>query len=244
MKKIVKRIVIAVVAVSLVVGIVVGGGYLVELSNTRAQLEAAEREALMEQRIQNIIADADAEKQSLLAQIDELMTEEVVVFDAAPIKEQILEIGELATVTYCYTNVGTVDSVKQFSFVDWNVPFSQKEIVISMDGVLKVGIDVTKVDIVTDETTKTITVTIPEAAILSNELDEESMIVHVEDEQIFSNITLADSSSVRVEIKSKAEEKALEHGLLDEARTKAGEIVRNLIVAVPSVKDTYTIIIR
>ena len=134
MKKIIKRIIIAVVAVSLVAGIVVGGGYLAQLSNTRAQLEAAEREALMEQRIQDIIADADAEKQSLLAQIDELMTEEVVVFDAAPIKEQILEIGELATVTYCYTNVGTVDSVKQFSFVDWNVPFSQKEIVISMDG--------------------------------------------------------------------------------------------------------------
>ena len=113
-----------------------------------------------------------------------------------------------------------------------------------MDGVLKVGIDVTKVDIVTDEATKTITITIPEATILSNELDEESMIVHVEEEQLFSNITLADSSSVRIEIKSKAEERALEQGLLEEARTKAGEIVRNLIVAVPSVKDTYTIIVR
>lgn len=244
MKKTIKRIITAVVAISLVVGIVVGGGYLVQLTEARAQLEAQEREALMEQRIQDIIADADAEKQSLLAQIDELMTEEVVVFDAAPIKEQILEIGELATVTYCYTNVGTVDSVKQFSFVGWNVPFSEKEIVVSMDGVLKVGIDVTKVDIVTDEATKTITITIPEATILSNELDEKSMIVHVEDEQLFSNITLADSSSVRIEIKSKAEERALEQGLLEEARTKASEIVRNLIVAVPSVKDTYTIIVR
>ena len=160
MKKTIKRIITAVVAISLVAGVVVGGGYLVQLTEARAQLEAQEREALMEQRIQDIIADADAEKQSLLAQIDELMTEEVVVFDAAPIKEQILEIGELATVTYCYTNVGTVDSVKQFSFVDWNVPFSEKEIVVSMDGVLKVGIDVTKVDIVTDEATKTITITI------------------------------------------------------------------------------------
>ena len=244
MKKTIKRIITAVVAISLVAGIVVGGGYLVQLTEARAQLEAQEREALMEQRIQDIIADADAEKQSLLDQIDELMTEEVVVFDAAPIKEQILEIGELATVTYCYTNVGTVDSVKQFSFVDWNVPFSEKEIVVSMDGVLKVGIDVTKVDIVTDEATKTITITIPEATILSNELDEKSMIVHVEDEQLFSNITLADSSSVRIEIKSKAEERALEQGLLEEARTKAGEIVRNLIVAVPSVKDTYTTIVR
>lgn len=244
MKKTIKRIITAVVAISLVVGIVVGGGYLVQLTEARAQLEAQEREALMEQRIQDIIADADAEKQSLLDQIDELMTEEVIVFDAAPIKEQILEIGELATVTYCYTNVGTVDSVKQFSFVGWNVPFSEKEIVVSMDGVLKVGIDVTKVDIVTDEATKTITITIPEATILSNELDEKSMIVHVEDEQLFSNITLADSSSVRIEIKSKAEERALEQGLLEEARTKASEIVRNLIVAVPSVKDTYTIIVR
>ena len=112
MKKTIKRIITAVVAICLVASIAVGGIYLVQLTEARAQLEAQEREALMEQRIQDIIAGADAEKQSLLAKIDELMTEEVVVFDAAPIKEQILEIGELATVTYCYTNVGTVDSVK------------------------------------------------------------------------------------------------------------------------------------
>lgn len=245
MKKIVKAIIIVVViAIIASAGIFFGKEYFTKLSDANAQLEAAEREALMEQRIQDIIAESDAEKQDLLDKIDELLSEEVSSFDAGSLQEQIFEIGELASVSYYYTNVGTLDSVKQFNLVDWNVPLSQKEIVISMDGVLKIGVDVTAIDIEADEDSKTITATIPEATILSNELDEDSMIVHVEDSQLFSDITLEDSSSVRNEIKRKAEEKALEHGLLDEARAKAGEIVRNLIVAAPSVEEAYTVIIR
>lgn len=242
MKNVVK--IIAIVVAVAVIGIASGYVCSTQLSDANVRLEEAEREALMEQRIQDIIAESDAEKQSLLEQIDELLSEETAVFDAGSLKEQINEIGELASVTYYYTNVGTLDSVKQFNFVDWNIPLSQKEIVISMDGVLKVGIDVTAIDIVTDEEAKTITATIPEAMILSNELDEDSLIVHVENEQIFSNVTLEDSSSVRNEIKEKAEEKAIEHGLLDEARAKASEIVRSLIAATPSVEEAYTIIIR
>ncbi len=241
MKKIIKRTVAVIAAICLVLGAAFIGLIVCEESNARVEAAAKEREALLEQRIRDIMATDETEKQSLCARIDELLAEEVVVFDAAPIREQILDIGELSSVTYCYTNVGTVDSEKHFKVVDWKIPFSSKKIVVSMDGILKVGIDVTKVRIDTDEATKTITVTIPNATILSNELDENSLVVHVEDDQLFSDITLADSSSVRNEIKSKAEAKALASGLLDDACEKAGRYIRSIIEAVPSVKDTYTI---
>lgn len=235
----IKRKMMTVVIAVLVVVAAVGAGYFCGLYKDRA-----ERDALMEQRIQEIQNTNAKEKQSLLDRIDQLIAGEVAVFDAAPIQEQILEMGELATVTYAYTNVGTVDSEKHFNFVDLKIPFSGKEIVISMDGVLKVGIDVTKVEILTDEPGKTITVIIPEATILSNELDEDSLVVHVEKEGWLNGITLADGSAVRSEIKRKAEEKAVAHGLLKQARENAGEVVCNLIEAVPHIKDTYTIIVK
>ena len=247
MKKIAAVFFVAVVLAAAAFGL----WFFWQRSIQQVQTEAQEREALMEQRIQDIINESATEKNGLLSKIESLnqqiadmLVEEDVVFDAEPIKEQILEIGELATVTYCYTNVGTLDSTKQIKGIGWTVPFSKKTIVVSMDGSLKAGIDVNKVSIKTDEATKTITVTIPKATILSNELDETSLVVHVEDEKLFSNITLEDGSSVRSEIKSKAEAKAIEYGLLDEARNKAGDIIRNLIEAVPYVKDTYKIVIK
>ena len=113
-----------------------------------------------------------------------------------------------------------------------------------MDGIIKAGVNAELIEIVTNEITKTITITIPEATIHSNEPDEESMIVYTEEEGLFNNLTLADGSSIRIEIKNKAEQNALENGILEQARENAGEFVKCLIEAIPSIKDTYTIEIR
>ena len=202
------------------------------------------QEALMSQRIQDIqeqLASSEEEKEGLLQRIDEMLAVETPVFDSAAIAEEILEIGELATVEYRYTNVGTIDSVKTFSFVSWTVPFSGKTAVVTMDGAIKVGIDVSQVSVSSDEVTKTISVTLPGATVLSNELFEETMAVYVEEDSLFSDITLDDSSSIRTEIKDKALQNAIDNGLLDQAREKAEEIIRYLIEAVPGVKGTYTI---
>lgn len=229
---------------------VIAGGYLWHISEVNAVrknlLDEQAQAALMAQRVQDIQNQLNyekEEKQSLLSQIDDLLTEEVAVFDAASIHEQIMDIGELGTVEYCYTHAGTVDAVKHFSNTGWKVPFSSKTAIVTMDGIITVGVDVTQIEIATDEATKTITVTIPEAAILSNELLEETMMVYEEKESLFSNITLADNSALRMDIKNNAAQKAIDGGLLEQAREKAGGIVRCLIEAVPAVKGTYTIVV-
>ncbi len=247
MTKMIKRVFI----IALVSAIAVAGFYwwhTSEMSSLSRQLqdEQARRE-LINQRIQEIqesLASSESEKESLLERIDTLLTEEAVVFDAEAILEEIQEIGELATMEYRFTNVGTIDAVDKFRFVDWNVPFSRKTAVVTMDGVTKVGIDVSEVSITVDEDRKTIFVQIPEARILSTELFEDSLVAYIEEESLFSNITLEDSSSLRDEIKSKAEQSALDSGLLTQAHDQAGVIIRCLIEAVPSIKETYTIVIR
>ena len=67
------------------------------------------------------------------------------------------------------------------------------------------------------------------------------MTVYNEEEGVFNKITLEDGSLVRIDIKNKAKENALRNGLLEQARENAGEFVKCLIEAVPSIKDTYTI---
>ena len=237
--------------VILVIAVIVAGFYMwhrSEMDSLGQQLleEQASRD-LMDQRIQDIqekLNISESENDSLLEKLEASLAEEEVVFDSEAIMEEIREIGELATMEYRFTNVGTIDSVKKFSFVDWNVPFSRKTAVISMDGVVKVGIDVAEVDLVVDEASKTISIKLPEARILSTELFEDSMTPYIEEESLLSNITLEDNSSLREEIKTKAENNAVGSGLLIQARNQAGMLIRYLIEAVPGIKDTYTIVIQ
>lgn len=166
------------------------------------------------------------------------------MFDSDALMEEIKGIGELAVVEYHYTNVGTLDAHDLFMQTNWEVPFSRKSAVVTMDGVLKAGVDVSKVRITADEDVKSIIVSLPKAAILSNELLEDSMQVYIEEESLFSNVTLEDSSALRKEIKFKAEKNALDHDLLRQAQEQAGDLIRSLIEAMPSVKETYSVAVR
>lgn len=206
-----------------------------------------EQEQLLNQRISDIQAKLDSsesQNQSLLEQIDNMLTKEEFVFDAGTIREEIKGIGELATLEYRYTNVATLDASKKLFDTDFILPGTSKTAIIIMDGVLKAGINVEKISIRSDESTKTITVVLPSASILSNELDEDSMQVYDETNGIFNPISLEDSRNLRNEIKNKAESKAIDNGVLIDAEQKAAQIIRCIIESVPGVKDTYTITFR
>lgn len=248
MKKRFRRIAIIISVITAVTAVAVGFSFW---HNHEMNTAKQSQEALMAQRIQDIQNAENSEKSSLRDkianlenQVKTLLVEEVVVFDAAPIEEEILRIGEFATEAYSHTTIGTLDTVEYFKHLGWKIPGSQKTALVEMDGVIKVGIDVTKINIDTNEVTKTITVQIPEAMILSNELFEDTMIVHMEEEGIFSDITLEDSSALHAQIKEKAQQKVLSSNLFEQAQTEAGQYVRGLIEAVPQVKDTYTIVVR
>lgn len=219
-----------------------------EMNKLEQQItEEQAQKALMDQRIAEITGDletAESDKQTLLDRIDELIAEEVVVFDAATVQEEIQEIGEMATVEYHYTNASTLDSSKKFWFTNWNLPLTTKTAVITMDGVLKAGVEIKSIEITSDEISKTITVKIPEAKILSNELDEDSLQVYDEKSGLFNELTLSDSSELRTELKTEAEEKALQNGLLEQAETNAKTIIRSIIEATPSIKENYTIVFK
>ena len=145
MKKKIKRIAVIAAAVLLAAGsIALYGLHRHQMKALRNDLTLEyEKEKHMEERIEAIRKERDSlngEKQAqsdtikdqsdkieeleqkakeMADQIDELLTEEVTVFDAGAVMEEIQNISELATVEYRYTNVGTLDASKKFSFIDW-----------------------------------------------------------------------------------------------------------------------------
>ena len=249
MKQKIKRIAAASVCVLVLAGVIGAYGWHRHQMNTlQTELIAEyEKEKRLEDRIAAIRAENDSlgqqnqaqsgeisslnqtiddlekEAKEMAAKIDDLLTEEVTVFDAGAITEEIRNISELATVEYRYTNVGTLDSAKTFSFIDWKVPFSDKVAIVTMDGTIKAGTD------------------LAQATVTCNELFEQSFKVYEEKDSVWNPITLDESNELRVQIKDKARINAINNGVLDEADTRAKQLIQKLIESMPDIKGKYKI---
>lgn len=137
------------------------------------------------------------------------------------------DIGELATQAGYYTNVQSVTGAREVW--GWQVPFTQSRYIFSYDGVIKAGVDFGAVEWHVNELTKKITVHLPEVAILSNEIDENSLMVYDETKNVFTPLSLDDVSQSRIEMKKEAEASAVKNGLLENARTNAEMLIRGFL---------------
>ena len=143
---------------------------------------------------------------------------ETAKIDTVVLQNQLSEIRELATVTYAYTNMAQFESSNDFYGV--KIPFTTKSFILTYDG----------------------TITLPEAEILSHEIDEDSMEVFDEKTSIFNPFTVEDFTSFQSDQKAAMEENALSRGLLAEARAKAVSSVEQLFAA--ALPDTYTVTVQ
>ena len=152
---------------------------------------------------------------------------ETAKIDTVVLQNQLSEIRELATVTYAYTNMAQFESSNDFYGV--KIPFTTKA-----------GVDLDGAEVSVSGTT--VTITLPEAEILSHEIDEDSMEVFDEKTSIFNPFTVEDFTSFQSDQKAAMEENALSRGLLAEARAKAVSSVEQLFAA--ALPDTYTVTVQ
>ena len=148
------------------------------------------------------------------------------------LSQQIQSISELATVEYSYTNMGKFEN--QATFYGWKVPFTTKSFIVSYDGKIKAGIDMTQADIKVKN--NTISIQLPKAKILSHEIDEKSIEVFDETKNIFNQISISDYNQFAIDQKEKMEDSVKEKGLLEEAQTKAESVIKTFITT--TYKDT------
>ena len=154
---------------------------------------------------------------------------------AVVLEGRLAEVRELAGVTYAYTNMAQFQSSNEF--YGMKLPFTTKKFILTYDGVIKAGVDL-KQAAVTVEGTE-VTVNLPNARILSHELDEDSVEVFDEKTSIFNPFTIEDFTAFQADQKAAMEERALERGLLEEAQLQAENSIRALLA--PVVPDSYTL---
>lgn len=166
--------------------------------------------------------------------------EEPTAITSDLLSQQIQSISELASVQYNYTNMGKFEN--QATFYGWKVPFTTKSFILSYDGKIKAGIDMSLVEV--HMSGKNINISIPETKILSHEIDEKSIEVFDETKNIFNQISITDYNQFAIDQKESMENKAKEKGLLEEAQNKAQETIKTFVESMCSSDDEYKIEIK
>lgn len=145
--------------------------------------------------------------------------------DSVTLEQAVAEIQELAAIEYNYTNMGKFENSKEF--YGYVIPFTTSKFIISYDGTIKAGIELSKISISVDD--KQILVKLPNAEILSHEIDYDSLQIVDETYSIFNPLILTDYNQFYQDQSKVMEEKAIKKGLLDQAGQHAGSVVRALI---------------
>lgn len=165
-------------------------------------------------------------------------TDEVKELSAVVLENQMMEMSELVSVTYAYTNMARYESTKEFYGV--TLPLTTNGFILTYDGVIKAGVDLKKAEIVVEGTA--VQVTLPEPTVLSHEIDEDSVEIYDEKTSIFNPFTVKDYTDFYADQKKEMEAKADSKGLLKEAKSQAKESVRLLLSS--SLPAEYTITVQ
>ena len=118
---------------------------------------------------------------------------------------------------YFYTNMGKFE--EDSNFYGWRIPFSGKSFIVSYDGKISAGVNLSRASVKKEG--GQVVVTLPQPEILSHEIDQKSLKVYDESRNIFNQISVEDYAQFSVDQQEAMEQKAVEGGLLEEAKGAA-----------------------
>lgn len=147
------------------------------------------------------------------------------VLSSITVENQLQQISQLATIRYSYTNMGQFENSNEFYGI--KLPFTTKRFIVAYDGTITAGVDLTKAKVtVTDQK---VTIALPAPQILSHEVDPNSLEVFDETTSIFNPITIEDYTGFQADQQGVMEEKAIQGGLLTQAKDQAEAAIGGLI---------------
>lgn len=146
-------------------------------------------------------------------------------YTASSVFERIMDIQEISLVQYNYTGVVGFEDRK--TVADINVPFTRKYFLIKYDGYIKAGIDFENVDISVYE--RKVSVDIPKPRVIENVIDENSLVVYDESNNIFNPIKIEDYNDALIMEKSRMEKEAIEKGILDRAKSQSVALINTML---------------
>ena len=146
--------------------------------------------------------------------------------DPVILQSEINDIAELVTIEYNYTNMAKYENHNEFYGV--KIPFTTNKFIITYDGIIKAGIDMSEVTVEKNEENKLV-VRLPKARILAHSIDFDTMQVMDETYSLFNKLEITDYSSFTADEKQTTESKALSKGILEKAEENARIYLENFI---------------
>lgn len=206
-------------------------------SNRRQQRELQDRLDLQN----GILADMEQE----LDDANSLLREAEPVITSETVSESIRAVRELVTREYLYTNAGRYENHREISIssITVGVPLTRKSFTVVYDGCVKVGIDLNRAWIDVEESTRSVTVTLPSSEITSHEIFENTVQVVDEKDALFNKNTIDDYNDFMTRQKEDMERKIRSSGFLTGADREAREIVRSVLSLLPGM-DTYKLTVK
>lgn len=142
------------------------------------------------------------------------------------LRDGLKDLGVLVTGEYYFTEV--VSFTKSGTFLGFPVSSGY---IISYDGTVTAGIDFSGILVEKNDETHTVTVTLPEAQILTVDVDPESFRMYEEKNSVFVPFSVEDFNESLTSLEKNAGQKAIDRGLLERSNTQAAAIVRNFIAS-------------
>lgn len=204
---------------------------------TSAKAERAEMKATIERQnevIDGLTKDVDEK--------DKFIKDNVPVITSETLKEQLNAVCDLVTEEYAYHNADKLEQNQSWLF-GWTRPFSTKSALVTYDGIIKAGVDLSRVMPEVDEEKHTITIALPASRITDNNIPQESIQVVEIKNGLFNPVTIKDYNEFISQQKAVMQEKAIDQGILEKADQNAQNVIRTLLSALPGMSE-YTLVIK
>ncbi|WP_295643593.1 DUF4230 domain-containing protein [uncultured Holdemanella sp.] len=149
------------------------------------------------------------------------------------IQNRIEQASDLVTTKYHYTKVGKFEN--SLNLNGWSIPLTNKYFILTFEGEIQLGTDLSKANIEISDST--IHVTVNKPTVISNSIDESSIEVYDETKNIFNPISVSDYKAFAVEQKEKALSEAKKKGLMKTAQENAKKSIKQIISIIPDTDD-------
>ncbi len=176
-------------------------------------------DAAVEQTPAPVTAAEEPKRPSIITVEEKISVESLV--------DSLQDVGKLVTEEYYFTEVVEYSSVKTL----WKItlPWTKSAFLISYDGVVSAGVDMTAVRVEVNEESKTIRVITPEAEIMAVDIDFDSFICYSENSGIGNRISIKEFNGALQSVEETARSKAVEKGVLVRAKEHADLLIRTVI---------------
>lgn len=153
------------------------------------------------------------------------MVNEKTEINTIVLENKLVDISELATLDYHYKDLAEYSDKKDIKGI--TIPFTTTHFFITFEGDIKLGIDVS--DIKIKETPSGFSVTVPEAKILSHEIDSDSIEAFDEKYATFNKTTVTDYNEFVGTQQERIETEVLKKDYVQKAHENAVKLVADLL---------------